>query len=180
MTYFALADDPGNPGVGISAIVGLSSAEVTKPGGAIDTLSDIEILIGSEHIDGLVTVNANVTLRGGGGNDGLGGSGVNSTLFGDAGDDLLIGGTGDDSLSGGLGNDLFIFNIGDGDDTITDFEATNDNEKIDLTGYALTGIGDPSLSINQVGLDSVVSVGGDSITLQGVDSADLDSNDFLF
>ena len=54
--------------------------------------------------------NAN-TLNGGAGND---------TLSGGAGDDTLIGGTGNDFLSGGSGNDTYIFNAGDGQDTIID------------------------------------------------------------
>ena len=37
-----------------------------------------------------------------------------------AGDDTLSGGTGDDLLRGGGGNDTYVFNLGDGQDTIHD------------------------------------------------------------
>src|SRR3990167_3155881 len=37
--------------------------------------------------------------------------------------DNLIGGTGNDTLQGGGGNDTYVFNLGDGIDTITDVES---------------------------------------------------------
>src|SRR5262249_43155482 len=75
-------------------------------------------------------------LSGGNGNDTLTGGGGNDTLFGDAGDDTLKGGDGDDTLDGGarddrgvgghgtdtalLGarNDTFVWDNGDGSDTV--------------------------------------------------------------
>ncbi|MGE3612525.1 MAG: calcium-binding protein [Sulfurimonas sp.] len=42
------------------------------------------------------------------------------TLFAGAGDDTIIGGKGSDDLQGGLGNDTYIYNRGDGNDTIYD------------------------------------------------------------
>ncbi|MEH2046041.1 MAG: calcium-binding protein [Nostoc sp.] len=42
-------------------------------------------------------------------------------LQGGTGNDTLIGGTGNDSLTGGGGKDKFVYNLGDGTDTITDF-----------------------------------------------------------
>jgi VCBS repeat-containing protein len=48
---------------------------------------------------------------------GLGGDDV---LQGNAGDDVLIGGGGDDLLEGGPGSDTYVFNLGDGVDTIID------------------------------------------------------------
>ncbi|WP_288791492.1 putative Ig domain-containing protein [uncultured Chitinibacter sp.] len=49
----------------------------------------------------------------------VGNSGAN-TLDGRAGDDTLRGGTGNDVLIGGLGNDVFLFDQGDGHDTVSD------------------------------------------------------------
>ena len=47
----------------------------------------------------------------------------NDTLVGSLGDDTLNGTTGSDSLTGGGGNDTFVFNnLGNGVDTIADFE----------------------------------------------------------
>ena len=61
------------------------------------------------------------------GNDGVdliyGGDG-NDQLFGDANNDFLVGGPGQDTLTGGAGGDRFIFTaLGDGRDTILDFNA---------------------------------------------------------
>ena len=59
--------------------------------------------------------------------------------------DVLIGGTGNDTLTGGLGNDTFIYKVGDGADTITDFNTGNtgtlsdgdksNNDFIDLSDF---------------------------------------------
>ncbi|MCP1472373.1 Ca2+-binding RTX toxin-like protein [Sphingobium sp. OAS761] len=49
----------------------------------------------------------------------LGGAG-NDTLIGRSGNDILEGGTGNDYLSGGDHDDSYIFNLGDGQDTIYD------------------------------------------------------------
>jgi len=57
---------------------------------------------------------------GGGGNDVLFGEGGNDTMGGQDGNDLLIGGTGVDTLYGGEGQDIYIFNRGDGHDTVYD------------------------------------------------------------
>jgi len=48
---------------------------------------------------------ADVTVKGGGGNDTLWSSNGNDALYGDAGNDILDGGAGDDYLSGGRGSD---------------------------------------------------------------------------
>ncbi|WP_268905647.1 calcium-binding protein, partial [Citrobacter europaeus] len=58
------------------------------------------------------------TLTGTSGNDVLYGLAGNDVLNGQAGDDILVGGAGNDSLSGGAGNDTYLFNRGDGQDTL--------------------------------------------------------------
>jgi Ca2+-binding RTX toxin-like protein len=58
------------------------------------------------------------TLFGGNGNDILTGGGGNDMLFGGAGDDTITGGKGTDTAVLGTGNDLFIWNPGDGNDTV--------------------------------------------------------------
>lgn len=57
-------------------------------------------------------------------------------------DDTLDGGTGDDVITGGLGDDLFRYSVGDGHDTITDFNTgtltdgnSANNDFIDLSTY---------------------------------------------
>ncbi|NQY38219.1 MAG: hypothetical protein HRT37_25430, partial [Alteromonadaceae bacterium] len=103
-----------------------------------DTLISIENIVGSAHNDNITGddqdnkiegMNGADTLAGGKGNDDLSGGSGNDTLLGEAGDDVLIGGSGNDSLDGGIGNDtlegnagndIYLFNLGDGQDTVFD------------------------------------------------------------
>jgi trimeric autotransporter adhesin len=59
------------------------------------------------------------------GDDYLDGGADDDYLAGRAGDDILIGGTGNDTLEGGEGQDIYIFNKGDGSDTLIDNAADN-------------------------------------------------------
>ena len=120
---------------------------------------------------------------GGQGNDVLEGGAGDDVLQGGAGFDVLIGGVGSDILTGNFNADTFVFADGHGDDIITDFEATNPFEKIDLSD--LTAIVDfddlVADHLSQVGPDVLIETGvGDRITLIGVSVGDLDTSDFLF
>ncbi|WP_193749966.1 calcium-binding protein [Shimia sp. SK013] len=114
-------------------------------------------------------------LRGGGGQD---------TLFGGAGFDTLVGGVSDDLMTGGLNGDIFEFSTGHGNDTITDFNTSNSNERLDL--QAVVAITDFQDLINNHILSSsgnsvVIATGdGGRITLLGVQLSDLNINDFIF
>ena len=55
------------------------------------------------------------------------GSAGNDQLYGGDGNDTLVGGAGNDQLEGGLGNDTYVFNKGDGVDTIYDNDLTKGN-----------------------------------------------------
>jgi Ca2+-binding RTX toxin-like protein len=125
-------------------------------------------------------------LFGGANNDVLDGGGGNDMLDGGGGNDTLTGGSGNDTLFGGGNADRFIFANGFGDDVILDFNATNNAEKIDLSGvtsitsYAdLTDPGNPHMT--QAGADVVIDdFAGNTITLQGVNIADMNGADFVF
>jgi len=98
-----------------------------------------------------------ITVQGTAGNDTLLGSAAseifygvagNDTINGGAGSDILVGGAGIDKLTGGTGADTFRFAAQSDsyrnatasfDDTITDFDVTQD--KIDLAGLGFTGLG---------------------------------------
>lgn len=84
-----------------------------------------DALTGTAGIDALSGGAGDDVLGGGGGRDFLDGGDGNDELFGGEGGDFLVGGPGQDSLTGGLGGDQFIFTaLGDGRDTILDFNAS--------------------------------------------------------
>ncbi|MHB1076707.1 beta strand repeat-containing protein [Thiobacillus sp.] len=62
----------------------------------------------------------NDTLFGGQRDDTLDGGAGDDTLLGDYGNDVLTGGLGNDVMSGGAGNDVYVYNLGDGADTVND------------------------------------------------------------
>ncbi|MEL6542165.1 MAG: calcium-binding protein, partial [Pseudomonadota bacterium] len=65
--------------------------------------------------DTLADDSGSKTLDGGAGND---------TIDGWTGSDRIIGGSGNDNLRGGSDNDVYVFNLGDGQDTIFDAHST--------------------------------------------------------
>ncbi|MDP2831692.1 MAG: calcium-binding protein [Pseudomonadota bacterium] len=81
-------------------------------------------LIGNSGSDQLYGLGGNDTLNGGNGDDTLAGGAGDDALYGGWGDDRLEGGAGADILGGGVGNDTYVFNLGDGVDTINE---TNDD-----------------------------------------------------
>lgn len=124
----------------------------------------------------------NDRLFGGPGDDQLFGEDGDDSMRGGAGFDTLTGGSGDDTLFGSINADVFVFADGHGVDQIADFHATNDGEKIDLTGVAaITDFADLMTNhISQTGGDVVIDTGsGQSITLLSVNLADLGSADFI-
>lgn len=106
-------------------------------------------------------------------------------LHGYLGDDIITGDNGNDILSGDAGSDDFVFAPGDGADIITDFNAFDDNEDIDLTAYstslsnvlAATEYNNGDVIIDLEALGGAV---GDQLTLESVNILVLDANDFLF
>ncbi|MDF1734312.1 MAG: tandem-95 repeat protein [Minwuia sp.] len=115
--------------------------------GAVDTLSNVEIVIGTAGNDSLTGTANSETLFGGDGNDilagiagnddSLNGGNGNDTLFGsDIGDDTLNGGAGDDILDGGASN------AGDAGDT-ADYTDDTAGVAADLSSHSATdGFGD--------------------------------------
>jgi CSLREA domain-containing protein len=90
---------------GVTVNLALSTGQNVGAGLGVDTLRDIEIVLGSAHGDTLTGHGVGNTLKGGGGAD---------TLVGGAGDDTLAGDAGADQMNGGLGNDTFyVDNAGD-------------------------------------------------------------------
>ena len=153
---------------------------------------DIDTLYGDAGDDVLLGGDGDDLLFGGLGNDYITGGTQRDSLFGGEGDDTLLGaggfdvlngGAGSDMLEGGLQADQFVFADGFGNDTIIDFDALNNAERIHLTDVAeITDFQDLiDNHINQVGADVVIDdLSGNTITLLGVTLSDLDAADFVF
>ena len=88
-------------GVTVSLVSGTGSGGDAQG----DTLSSIERVIGSTHVDYLIGNGIGNILTGWGGADLLEGGAGDDTLNGDTGNDLLKGGGGADTLNGGTGSD---------------------------------------------------------------------------
>lgn len=129
---------------------------------------------------------------GGSGADEIFGGAGNDTLLGDMGTDTINGGVGDDTLEGGIDDaappfdpdsqaapvvDIFVFEFGDGFDTITDFQIGTD--LIDFLGL---GIGFADLAIVDVSGDARITYDfttSGQITLDGISASSLTDASFL-
>ena len=202
---------------GNDTIVGDGGFDLLDGGHQADNLygrDGNDILRGDLGVDRLFGGNGDDLAHGGAGNDGLFGEAGNDTLYGDAGNDRFFGGTGNDqifggagmdtlnggagfdTLDGGAGDDLllgqfnadrFVFADGHGTDTIGDFDALNDFERIDLRGVStISDLDDLNLSNGtmgaalQSGTDVIIITGHNSqILLSNVWLRDLDAFDFI-
>ena len=98
-------------------------------------------------------------------NDTLLGMGGNDTLYGSSGNDTLDGGTGNDYMSGNAGNDTYLFNLGDGQDVIYDYDGAGNQADMVVFGDGITPEGVEYL---KVGNDLKIAIKGstDSLTIQ--------------
>jgi trimeric autotransporter adhesin len=108
------------------------------------------------------------------GNDYLDGGADIDVIFGGAGDDIIIGGEGNDFLYGGAGQDTYIFNRGDGNDTIYDIKADNNIFRFGV------GISQSDIKLRLGSL--MLDVGnGDAVHIKNMDEngvlSDFDRND---
>ena len=126
-------------------------------------------------------------LFGGNGNDTLTGGGGADQLFGGSGNDTLIGGVGADQLFGGNGNDTFIWNPGDGSDTIEGeagfdtllFNGNGANEQMTISANGNRATlfrtqGNVSMDLNSVERIQLDAFGGaDTITVKDLTGTDV-------
>ena len=104
----------------------------------------------------LQQTDADDTVNGTSHNDVIYGNGGHDTINAGEGNDTLIGGIGNDYLNGGNGDDTYIYNLGDGFDTITE---AGGNDKI-VFGE---GISQSDLSFEKIGNNLKISINGDEI-----------------
>ena len=105
-------------------------------------------------------------------------------MKGKKGKDVLNGAKGNDVLTGGKGADQFVFNNKWGNDVIRDFDANNNKDDIDLSGVtaikSFRDLKNNHMTQEEGSTDVIITVGGNTITIENVDIADLGKNDFIF
>jgi len=161
-------NDWADGGTGIDKIVGGLGSD-TLLGGS----GDDKIFGGGDGITKLTGADGNNSLSGGVGND---------SVSGDSGADTLDGGVGNDTLFGNGGADSFVFHSGFGNDVVLDFTRNVDTISIDagINGLSIATPADLASRITGGGSGlssySVITLGTDTIKLNGISKADLLSN----
>ena len=125
------------------------------------------------ELNNIVTGNiaANI-LSGGLGDDTINGGSGDDTINTGEGADTLIGATGNDTLNGGSGNDTYIFNLGDGIDTIDDMSSDSEGNTLVFGD----GITPDDLKLRYADNTLIISVGADGDAIQ---LANFNPNDAL-
>jgi Ca2+-binding RTX toxin-like protein len=171
-------------GAGGDLIAGGSGADTIDGGEGADSGADT--IDGGEGADILTGGSGDDTITGGAGGDLIAGGSGADTIDGGEGADVIFGGSGDDTLTGGTGADHFAFAPGDGNDTITDFNTSEDTINLFLFGGDLT-FADLTITATTDGTGSIITVPGEdgqnngiTITLEGVASTDVTADMFEF
>ncbi|MBB4819807.1 Ca2+-binding RTX toxin-like protein [Pseudomonas alcaligenes] len=134
------------------------------------------IVLGTTQADTLNGWAGDEALYGGDGNDLLDGGAGTNQLFGGAGDDtlkvattakgsLLAGGTGSDTLFGSYYADTYVFNLGDGKDTVV--ETSTYSNVTDTLRFG-EGVAASDIQVQKVGVDLVFAHrnGADQVTVR--------------
>lgn len=125
--------------------------EFSFSGPSIDTIkSSISYALGDTPCDSI----DNLTLLGTEAINGTGNS-LDNLIIGNSKNNILTGRAGKDTLDGGTGDDTYLFNIGDGIDTITDSSATG----VDTVAFG-AGIGQTDVGLFRNGNDLEIGYSG--------------------
>ena len=173
-----LLGDAGNDvlegGLGNDLLYGGAGNDSLKGGDGTDILygeAGDDLVEGGAGDDTQYGGDGNDILGGQGGNDLLQGGAGNDRLWGDEGDDIVFGGDGNDALEGGTGNDLlrgeagadtFVFGLGQGQDTVSDFSFAS-GDRLWLQGQGYT--------VSQVAGGTLVTLSDGSVLLQGISAS---------
>ncbi len=124
--------------------------------------ANLDTLLG---VGGPVATNGDDTITTGSGDDTVDALGGNDMVNTGAGNDTIAGGMGNDQLIGGAGTDTYLFNPGDGVDTITDQAAPGEGNTLEFG----TGVAPTDLSLGVGSLLLRVGATGDAIHLMNFD-----------
>jgi Ca2+-binding RTX toxin-like protein len=173
-------NDALNGGIGADTMYGEGDNDSLFGGDGNDTLS------GGDGADYLVGGKGDNAFYGDAGNDSLNDGDGNGYLVGGAGDDGMFGGLGGDQffsgagsdwMVGGSGADLFVFAPSDGADTIVDFNVLEDH--INLAAVpGIDSFADVQARMSFNGVNTIIDLGGDMITVMNVRSETLTADQF--
>jgi serralysin len=105
------------------------------------------------------------------------GSTHGDTITGTGANDIIVGGPGNDMLQGGGGSDVFVFNQRLGKDTVADFTS---GDVLAFDKSIVSSAADVFKHASQVGADTLIVLGSDSVVLKNVQVANLHNEDFRF
>lgn len=166
-TYMA-----GGQGDDVYTIVNSKNIVVEKIGEGIDTVQTYVSYELPANVENLIVM---TDKSYGGGNE------LNNTITGLVGAQQLFGAGGDDILTGGAGDDIFIMRPGNGNDTITDFEAgLNGGDKVRLSSYGFTSFDQVKANMIQNGTSVVLKMGAEKLTFLNHKVADFAADDFQY
>ena len=163
-------------GLAVTVATLASAVAAHSPNGILKLVnSGADVVTGTDLADDL-------RLAAGAGRDTIHGGGGNDVIVGGGGADRIYGDAGSDKLTGGSGGDAFIFAVGSGHDTITDFHniGGKGDDKIWITlakdsAMTVTESTNATTHVTSVLLDFG---SGDAITLTNWHLADIGTNDF--
>ncbi len=134
--------------------------------GGVDSISNIQEVIGGRYSDTLKAGSAAAVLVAGSGH---------TILIGGAGGDTLVAGAGGGVMTGGGGNNTFVYSSGDHQWAVNDFAENGDQDTLQVYGYS------GAQSIVQQGSDVLVTLSAtDTILLKNVLVADLNATRLVF
>lgn len=149
--------------------VGFAPKGISEAGGA-----GADVLTAGLGADTLRGWPGNDTLSGQAGRDRLLGDSGNDVIYGGSAADTMDGGTGRDTLFGGTGADVFIFQQGDGIDSLRDFQNGVDRMRVEGVGSFA------ALSFSAAVGGTWVDYGNGAVYVRGVAQSQFDSSDFIF
>lgn len=153
------------PTEGNDTLRGFATDDTIAGAGGDDTL------YGNDGNDLLQGEAGNDVVYGGAGQDTLEGGTDSDSLYGEAGNDVLQGGAGNDSLNGGAGSDTYVFNAGDGQDTISNYDSGSG--RVDVLSFG-SGIDPADVTIRRVNNNLVLTFAGsdDKVTVSNYFASD--------
>ncbi|MAM63332.1 M10 family metallopeptidase C-terminal domain-containing protein [Maritimibacter sp. UBA3975] len=113
------------------------------------------------------------TIMGRKGRDSIRGGDGDDTISAGPGNDMVYGGQGDDTVTLGFGQDTFVFRMGDGQDTLTDFLPARDSLRLDqdlLAGQPLDTV--LATATQQGNALALTFASGESLLFLGITDAD--------